>query len=285
MPHQLVGNDWKCRPSQIKPQKPKTNLTFSKEWKQKRQLIPETKRKINPIHLNKLQELKTRSPTLIQWNCRGIRANYEELQHLLTSNIPKIVCLQETFLKESNTIKFKNYTPYNPFKKDGNRASGGVSILVRNDISQHQIRIDTELQAIDVKATLHKSINIWNICIPPHDPISDTKINKLIEQIPKPHLFLLDLNSHSTVWGYQKKKKEGKDLEKVISTNNFCILNNKSNIYLNPFTGSYLAIDVSLCNHVSYMDYRWKVYNDLCGSDYFPIILENLLLHENRLPH
>ena len=44
-------------------------------------------------------------------------------------------------------------------------------------------------------------------------------MNKLIEQIPKPHLLLGDLNSHSTVWGYQKTNK---DLEKVISTNDLC---------------------------------------------------------------
>ena len=34
------------------------------------------------------------------------------------------------------------------------------------------------------------------------------------------------------------------------------------------------------------MDYGWKVHNDLCSSDHFPIILESLQpLHENRLPH
>ena len=123
-----------------------------------------------------------------------------------------------------------------------------------NDIPQHQIHISTEFQGIAVKATLHKSINICNIYIPPHDPISDTEINKLIEQIPKPHLFMGDLNNHSTVWECQKTTK-GKDLEKVISTNKFCILNNKSNTYLNPFTDFYSAIDISLCYPVSYIDY------------------------------
>ena len=84
----------------------------------------------------------------------------------------------------------------------------------------------------------------------------------------------------------EKKKKKGKDFEKVISTNKFCILNNKSNTYLNPFTDSYSAIDLSLCDPVSHMDYGWKVHNDLCGSDHFPLILESLQpLHEDRLPH
>ena len=87
---------------------------------------------------------------------------------------PKIVCLQETFLKETSSINFKHYQLYNHFKKNKNKASGGVLILVRKDISQHQINIDSELQAIAVKATLDKLINIY---IPSYAPISKTKIN------------------------------------------------------------------------------------------------------------
>ena len=111
-------------------------------------------------------------------------------------------------------------------------------------------------------------------------------MNKLLQQILKSYLSLSDLNSHSTVWGSQKTNKKGKDLEKVIQNNNLCILNNKSHSYLNPFTGSYSAIDLTLCDPVSYMDYGWKVHDDLCCSDHFPILLEILQPHHHeRLPH
>ena len=63
-------------------------------------------------------------------------------------------------------------------------------------------------------------------------------------------------------------------------------LNDKSNSYLNPLTGSYSVIDLSLCDPITYMDYECKVHNDLCSSDHFPIILESLQpLHEDKLPH
>ena len=55
-------------------------------------------------------------------------------------------------------------------------ASGGVSILVRKDIPEQQINIDSELKVIDVKTTLHKPVNICSIYIPPHHPINDKKI-------------------------------------------------------------------------------------------------------------
>ena len=80
--------------------------------------------------------------------------------------------------------------------------------------------------------------------------------------------------------------KKGKDIEKLMQNNNKCILNNKSHTYLNSFTGTYSAIHLTLCDPVSYMDYRWKVHNDLCGCDHFLILLEILQpFHDERLPH
>ena len=151
--------------------------------------------------------MKLPNNTILQWNCRGIRANYEGLQQLLMNHNPKIVFLQETFLKESSAIKFKQYHPYNHFNKT-ETVSGDVLIQVRKDIPQSQIHVDTDPQAIIVKATLHNC----SIYIPPHDPISDSKMNKLLQQIPKPYLLLRDLNSHSTMGG-QKTDKKDKDLE------------------------------------------------------------------------
>ena len=49
----------------------------------------------------------------------------------------------------------------------------GMSILVRKDIPQQQISIDSKLQVIAVKTNLHKPVNIFSIYIPTHDPIHD----------------------------------------------------------------------------------------------------------------
>ena len=47
--------------------------------------------------------------TIIQWNCRGLRANYDELHLLLNDYDPAGICLQETYLKEPNNVTFRNY--------------------------------------------------------------------------------------------------------------------------------------------------------------------------------
>ena len=74
---------------------------------------------------------------------------------------------------------------------------------------------------------------------------------------------------------------KGKDLEKSINNNNLCILNNKSPTYLNPSTGSYSAIDITLFDPSSYVDYKCKIYNNLCKSNHF--LDSPQPLHDDRL--
>ena len=91
------------------------------------------------------------SNKILQWNSRGIRANYEKLI-LLNKFNPKVVCFQETFLKDKNPLNIKHYQSYNHLYKDGHRVSGGVSMFVREDIPQQQININSELNVIAVVA-------------------------------------------------------------------------------------------------------------------------------------
>ena len=53
----------------------------------------------------------------------------------------------------------------------------GISIRIRKDLTQKQININSEFQAIAIKVTLHKRINICSIYIQPHDPIKETNLN------------------------------------------------------------------------------------------------------------
>ena len=51
--------------------------------------------------------------------------------------------------------------------------------------------------------------------------------------------------------------------------------NNKSNTYLHPATGTYSAIDLTICDPYLFLDYNWKIHDDTCESDHFLILLEN----------
>ena len=66
----------------------------------------------------------------IQWNCRGLRANYNEILILMSLFSLSVICLQETFLKQSDNITFRDFNMFNHICPDDQRASGGTSIMV-----------------------------------------------------------------------------------------------------------------------------------------------------------
>ncbi|KAJ8018007.1 hypothetical protein HOLleu_44234 [Holothuria leucospilota] len=47
---------------------------------------------------------------IIQWNCRGLRPNDEEIKCFVADWSPLVMCLQETFLRDTDNLSFKgNY--------------------------------------------------------------------------------------------------------------------------------------------------------------------------------
>ena len=101
--------------------------------------------------------------SIIQWNCRGLKANYNEILILTTLLSPTVCCLQETFLKTTDNISFKNYSLYNHIETENQKASGGSSILVKSNVPHRQIDINSNLQAVAVNVTLSKSITISSL--------------------------------------------------------------------------------------------------------------------------
>ena len=47
-------------------------------------------------------------------------------------------------------------------------------------------------------------------------------------------------------------------------------------LYLLRGNGSYSAIDLTVTGPSLLLDFSWKVHDDICGSDHFPITLESL---------
>jgi len=54
----------------------------------------------------------TTMANILQWNIRGLQANKEELDMLLSYIHPTIISLQETFVKENKIVTFKGYSTY-----------------------------------------------------------------------------------------------------------------------------------------------------------------------------
>ncbi|MES9994020.1 MAG: reverse transcriptase domain-containing protein, partial [Candidatus Thiodiazotropha sp.] len=214
--------------------------------------------------------------SIIQWNCRGLKANYNEILILMSILSPSVICLQETFLKQSDNVSFRDFNMFNYICPDGQRASGGTSIMVKSNIPHSQFDLNTNLQAVAVNVTLSKKITICSIYIPPNDVLSKNSLVSLVDQLPQPFMLVGDFNGHSKVWGCLDTNDRGEIIEDVIAENDLCILNEKQPTYLHPPTGNYYAIDLSICHPNIYLDFDWSVCDDLHGSDHFPIIIKEI---------
>ena len=67
---------------------------------------------------------------IIQWNCRGLRANFTDFRLLCDNYNPIVCCLQETMLTKDDFI-IRGFNCIHLTSRDiGGRACGGVSVLV-----------------------------------------------------------------------------------------------------------------------------------------------------------
>ena len=85
---------------------------------------------------------------IIQWNCRGLRSNREDIELLISKYSPAAICLQETLLTPHQTQTFKHYPAY---YKSSIHGHGGVCILVKNSFIHNQVQFQADLQFLPVK--------------------------------------------------------------------------------------------------------------------------------------
>jgi len=100
--------------------------------------------------------------------------------------------------------------------------------------------------------------------------------NKSDFTVHTPFIITGDFNGHNPLWGSKTTTDKGKKLEDVLSQEGLCIFTDGADTYLHPGNGSYSAIDLTVTDPSLLLDFSWKVHDDLCGSDHFPIILESL---------
>jgi len=182
--------------------------------------------------------------SLINWNCRGFRKNIDEIKMLMRDYDPIEFCCQEIYV-----------------------TSGGVTIMIKKSTPHLQISLKTNLHAVAVTLSLHKTMTLGSIYIPPSYPLGGNQLNQLISQLPSPFILIGDMNAHRP-YGERHKIIKGQ-LETFIEHNELCLWNDNTQTYIHPATGSSSAIDLSLCSPSLFLDFEWSVHEDLCGSNHF----------------
>ncbi len=209
------------------------------------------------------------------WNCRGLRANREEIDLLISKYSPVALCLQEVLIsndvlnEKRKYVDFRNHSSYYHCTESGN---GGVVVIVKNIYAHSEIPLDTNLQAVAIRITIEQKVyTICSIYIPPSVTVSKQQLNDLKSQLPAPYILMGDFNAHNGFWGSSDRDKRGEMLEEFILEQDLLLFNNKKHTY---FKNDYSSLlDLTLCQPSVFLDFSCKVFETTNGSDHCPIQL------------
>ncbi|VDI42551.1 Hypothetical predicted protein [Mytilus galloprovincialis] len=138
---------------------------------------------------------------IIRWNCRGLKINLLELTFLVQSVLPIAFCLQKTHLKESDNVSLKGYNMYSTFSKVDERAAGGSSIFVKDNVIHSTVQLNTDRQAVAILLSFDKTNTLCSIYIPPNSIIDKAQLENLTDQLPSPFIHMGDFKAHNPLWG------------------------------------------------------------------------------------
>ena len=150
---------------------------------------------------------------IIQWNCRCIRRNREDIKLLISKYSPAAICLQETLLTSHQTQTFRHYSAY---YKSGIHGHGGVCILVKNKFIHSQVHFHADLQPVAVCITINnKTYTVASVYVPPSETLNELAFDRMINSFSSRYLILGDFNGHSHLWGANQENERKKDCWKI----------------------------------------------------------------------
>lgn len=215
------------------------------------------------------------APTILQWNCKGFYRRLEDVKYIISKIDPIAICIQETKFPILHVPNLNNWKIFFKNHDDGLIASGGVAILIPNQMYAEEINLNSQFQAIAIKIKFPIDICVCNVYIPPNGAFTLSMFLNLIQQLPKPFVLLGDFNAHHILWGSSAISQRGRLIADamVCPNTDLVCLNTGKNTYFNISNGTMSAIDLTLSSSGISTKIEWSVLDDLCGSDHFPVLL------------
>ena len=216
------------------------------------------------------------TPFILQWNCRGLRANYQDLQSLIRWRTPLVLGLQETKLAPNVTLAIKGYSVFRRDLDTPTIAHGGVLLAVHHSVPARQVPLQTPLQAVAARVDFnHRELTVCSLYLPPGVALPVVELHRLVDELPPPVLVVGDFNAHSLAWGCDTTGTRGRLLESFIRDEALCILNTGQRTHFTTPSGQTSALDLSLVSPRLAQLFTWSVHDDPLGSDHFPVWLEH----------
>ena len=213
---------------------------------------------------------------ILQWNCRGLKPNYQDLQTIIRWRNPSIVGLQETKLSPAVACAIKGYAIFRKDVRSDTIAHGGVLLAVHHSLPARLLQLNTTLQAVAARVHLrHREVTVCSLYLPPGTAFPVADLRRLLAELPEPVLVVGDFIAHSTAWGCDHTCPRGRILECLISDESLCILNTGERTHFTLPSGRTSVLDLSLVSPQLAQLFTWSVHDNPLGSDHFPVWLRH----------
>src|SRR5215470_16663587 len=215
--------------------------------------------------------------SVLQWNCRGFRSNFEELKLLIRDYDPACICLQELILEVNYPFllpptSYISYTSHH----QGNNGRGGAGLLVRNSILSDAILLQTQLHAVAAKVILSRPYSLCSLYLPPSEAVRYEDLENLIKQLQPPIILVGDFNIRHPMWGDTSTSPNANIVVDLITKHDMVCMNSGAPTHYHQASQSFKHIDISLCSNIISQSLMWSRLNDLHGSDHYPIIIAEM---------
>ena len=215
--------------------------------------------------------------TLIQWNCCGYRTRYGDLRNIIHQYQPVCILLQETMLGVTTPTPPQGYS-IETYSPSVNPIPGtGLAMLVRRDAGYQRLALNSPLQTMALRLNIGPTlITVCNIYVSPREQLDYQDVSDLMDELPRPFLVGGDVNGTHTLWGNGNCNQKGLTIERLLINTDIFLLNTGEKTHFHVQSGTTSAIDLSFCTPDIAPDVQWTVFDDLHGSDHFPIRMEFL---------
>ena len=141
--------------------------------------------------------------TLLQWNCRGNKANIDDVDLLIPKSNPLVLCLQEIYLKNVNISLFRKYSFCNKIGSAIENKHQVKSPLwwtnLKKSIPLSEIKLNTKMQAVAIIAFIPKTITICSIYLLPNLHWETKHLEEVMVQLIPRFILMRDFNAHSNL--------------------------------------------------------------------------------------
>ncbi|KAF7266511.1 hypothetical protein GWI33_020192 [Rhynchophorus ferrugineus] len=139
---------------------------------------------------------------IIQWNMNGFKFKSSELIFIAGLHKPLVPALQGTNPRTEDFLQFRGFHAIRKERVNTNKLSGGVAILVKQDLVYEEVHLITNLKAVAIKMYLTDRLaTICKLYLAPSVVVTENKLEELLTQLPQPVFIVGNFNALAPEWG------------------------------------------------------------------------------------